>query len=106
MSLQLKNRIQSSSSSATITVFTIRDSGHRYPGALLNDTRTASHLQNLRHVPRDSFLKLTGLSVQRFEFFVKFFKLFLEVLVTDGFAWSDTDITAGIKGPALRLDFL
>ena len=49
--------------------------------------------------------QLPRLSVQRFQFLVEGFKLFLEILVADVFARRDADVATGVERPALGFDF-
>src|SRR5262245_25824628 len=67
-------------------------------------SQPSSRLQNLCHVAGNGSFEVAGLSVQGFEFLVQGFELFLEVLITHGFAWRDTHVTARVQAPALHFN--
>ena len=65
-----------------------------------------SCFQQFHDVFRDLRLKLPRFGVEDFEFLVKGFELFLEILVAEILALGDADVAAGIERPALGFDFL
>jgi hypothetical protein len=52
----------------------------------------------------DDLFEVASLGVQRFEFLVEDFELFLEILVTHLFAGCDTDVPTRVERPALRFN--